>query len=88
MHDYTVVKVARSGTEHTLCLFDGVGSYHVARATAAVPRMGARLLGNPPALGFGLLLGVALNDVYRVIFEAVHCTHDEAQGSVNGSLHL
>ena len=86
MHDYTVVKVAPSGTEHALCLFDGAGRYHVARATAAVPRVGARLLGNAPALGFGLLLGAALNDVYRVIFEAVHCTQDEAQDSVNGSL--
>lgn len=86
MHDYTVVKVARSGTEHALCLFDGVGKHHLARAAAAVPRIGARLLAHAAALGFGLLHGVALNDVYRVIFEAVHCTHDDAQDSANTSL--
>ena len=86
MHDYTVVTVASSGTAHALCLADGAGDYHVVRATAAVPRIGAQLLGNAPALGFGLLLGVALDEVYRVIFEAVHCTQDEAHHSVNGSL--
>lgn len=86
MHDYTVLTVARSGSGHALCLSDDAGGFHVARATAAVPRIGARLLGNTPALGFGLLLGVAIDQVYRVIFEAVHCTQAEAQDSVNGSL--
>lgn len=86
MHEYTVVKVTPSGTEHVLGLLDGAGSYHVARATSEVPRIGARLLGSAPALGFGLLLSVALNNVYRVTFEALHCTQDEAQDSVNGSM--
>lgn len=86
MHDYTVVKVARSGKEYAPCVFDEAVEHHIARATAAVSRISARLLENALSLGFGLLLGVALNDVYRVIFEAVHCTHDEAQDSVNGSL--
>ena len=86
MHDYTVLKVARSGTEHALCLADDAGGYHVARATAAVPRAGARLLGNTPALGFGLLLANPIDEVYRVIFEAVHCTEAEALDSMHGSL--
>lgn len=86
MRDYTVLKVARSNSGHALCLADDAGGYHVARATAAVPRPGARLMGNTPELGFGLLLGGAMDEVYRVIFESVHCTQDEAQDSVNGSL--
>jgi hypothetical protein len=85
MHDYTVLKVARLGSEHALCLSDDSGGYHVARATAAVPAPGARLLGNSPALGFGLLLGTPIDQVYRVIFEAVHCTETEAHDSVHGS---
>lgn len=86
MRDYTVIKVARTGEAHALCLADDAGGYHVARATAAVPRAGARLLGNPPALGFGLLLAEPIDEVYRVIFEAVHCTEAEALDSVHGSL--
>jgi hypothetical protein len=86
MHDYLVLTVARCGAEHALCLADDSGGFHVARATAAVPRIGARLLGNPPALGFGLLLGQSIDAVYRVIFEAVHCTREQAHESVHGSL--
>lgn len=40
MHDYTVLKVGRIGAEHALCLSDDAGEYHVARATAGVPRIG------------------------------------------------
>jgi len=86
MYDYTVITLARCGAEHALCLCDDAGGYHVARATAAVPKIGARLLGNTPALGFGLLLGPPIDQVYRVIFEAVHCTQAEAHDSVHGSL--
>ena len=86
MRDYTVLKVARPSSGHALCLTDDLGGHHVARATAAVPRPGARLLGNTPALGFGLLLAQPLDEVYRVIFEAVHCTEAEALDSVPGSL--
>jgi len=85
MHDYTVVAVSRLGSEHALCLASA-GGYHVARATASVPPVGARLLGNAPALGFGLLLGAPLDQVFRVIFESVHCSQDEAQRTLQGEL--
>lgn len=86
MRDYVVKKVGRAGAEFALCLSDDAGGYHVARATAAVPAPGARLLGNSPALGFGLLLGTPVAQVYRVIFEAVDCTESEAHRSVEGPL--
>lgn len=88
MRDYTVLQVAPSGAEHALCLSDDAGEYHIARATAAVPRIGARLLGGAPSLGFGLLLEPPVEHVYRVIFEAVHCTEAEAHDSMSGSLTL
>jgi hypothetical protein len=86
MHDYTVLAVTRSGAEHALCLADAAGSYHVARATASVPAVGAQLLGSAPALGFGLLLGAPIDGVFRVIFEQVHCSHAEAHQSLFGGL--
>ena len=85
MHDYTVLAVSRLGSEHAVCLA-AAGGYHVARVTARVPPVGAKLLGNAPALGFGLLLGAPLDEVFRVIFEEVHCSHDEAQRSLHGDL--
>jgi hypothetical protein len=86
MHDYTVLAVNRSGSEPALCLADAAGGYHVARATASVPAVGAKLLGSAPALGFGLLVGAPVDHVFRVIFEEVHCSHDEAQRSLHGGL--
>lgn len=87
MHDYTVLAVTRSGSEHAVCLADATGGFHVARATAGVPPVGAKLLGSEPKLGFGLLLGAPIDEVFRVIFEQVHCSHDEAHRSLFGGLH-
>jgi hypothetical protein len=86
MHDYTVVEVGHSGAQKTLCLEDEAGAWHVATAIAAVPRVGTRLLGNSPALGFGLLLGAPLDEVFRVVFEVVHCSRAEASCSLRGAL--
>ena len=86
MHDYTVMDVARSGSEHALCLADGAGSFHVARATADVPPVGAKLTGNSPALGFGLLSSTPVDQVFRVIFEEVRCSEEEAHHSLHGAL--
>ena len=86
MHDYTVLDVAPSGAEHSMCLSDGDGCYHVARATADIPLLGAKLTGTSPALGFGLLLGDPDHQVFRVIFESVHCSHEEAHESIHGAL--
>jgi hypothetical protein len=87
MLDYTVLAVTRSGAEHAVCLADAAGGFHVARATARVPQVGAKLLGSAPRLGFGLLLGVPIDEVFRVIFERVHCSRAEAHHSLHGSLH-
>ena len=87
MRDYTVLAVARSGAEHAVCLADATGGFHVARATARIPRVGAKLLGSAPRLGFGLLRGVPIDEVFRVIFERVHCSRDEAHSSLHGRLH-
>jgi hypothetical protein len=87
MHDYTVLAVTPSGAEHAICLADADGGLHVARATATVPPVGARLLGGAPKLGFGLLLGAPIDEVFRVIFEQVHCSRDEVHRSPFGILH-
>ncbi len=86
MHDYTVLDVAHSGAEHALSLSDGAGGFHVARATADVPPIGAKLTGDAPALGFGLLLSTSVDQVFRVIFEEVHCSEEEAHHSLHGAL--
>lgn len=86
MYDYTVLDVARVGAKATLCLRGEDGRFHVARATATVPAVGDRLFGDKPALGFGLLLGAPIDQVFRVIFEAVHCSEDEAHESIHGGL--
>jgi hypothetical protein len=86
MHDYTVLAVSRSGAEHAVCLADAAGGFHVARATAGVPAVGAKLLGVEPKLGFGLLLGAPIDEVFRVIFEQVHCSYEEAHHSLFGGL--
>jgi hypothetical protein len=86
MHEYTVLDVAHTGAGNALCLADATGGHHVARATAAVPAVGDRLLGNRPALGFGLLTGTSLDQVFRVIFEAVHCSREQALNSLHGTL--
>lgn len=85
MHQYTVLAVSRSRAEHALCLADATGICHVARATACVPAVGAQLLGSAPALGFGLLLGATTDQLFRVIFEQVHCSEDEANRSLYGT---
>jgi hypothetical protein len=68
-----------------MALCDGDGKFHVARAALGTPEVGARLMGNDPALGFGLLLGEPLDQVYRVTFEAVRCEHHEAMRSLRGA---
>ena len=86
MYDYTVLDVVRVGTKSKLCLCGDDGRFHVARASIAVPQIGARLSGDEPALGFGLLLGALVDQVYRVTFEVVGCTQAEALNSAYGQL--
>jgi hypothetical protein len=74
MHDYTVLAVTPSGAEHAVCLADAAGDLHIARATASVPPVGTKLLGGAPELGFGLLLSTPVTEVFRLIFEHVHCS--------------
>ena len=86
MHRYTVLDVSRFGAETAVCLADAAGALHVARATAEPPHVGAQLLGNPPEIGFGLLLGGPIDQVFRVTFKQIHCSLEEAQESLHGAL--
>lgn len=86
MYDYTVIDVSRPGAGKGLCLADEAGELHVARTTAIVPRVGSRLLGNSPRLGFGILLGQSFDEVFRVVFEVVNCSREEASWSLHRSL--
>ena len=71
--------VASSRTQdHVIALCDAEGHFYVARTSADAPALGTRLRGNGPKLGFGLLLGEAMDAVYRVNFEAVRCGADQA----------
>ena len=81
MHRYVVA--SRQEQNRSIGLCDAEGHFHVARATSVAPPVGARLTGNPPALGFGLLLGESFDNVYRVTFEAVHCSREEALPSTS-----
>ena len=76
MHRYVVAGKQPQGRSIALC--DADGRFHVARVGEQAPPLGARLTGNRPALGFGLLLGEALDAVYRVTFEAVDCGLEHA----------
>jgi hypothetical protein len=85
MHHYTVLAISRSRSGYALRLADEAGICHVARATATVPSVGAQVLGSAPALGFGLLLGATTDQVFRVSFEQVHCSEDDANRSLYGT---
>jgi hypothetical protein len=76
MHRYVVASAETPSRSIALC--DAYGQFHLARATAATPQVGTKLTGNTPALGFGLLLGESLDKVYRVTFEAVNCSREQA----------
>ena len=76
MHRYVVANAHSQSPFVALC--DSEGRFHVVRATTGTPPVGTRLTGNTPALGFGLLLGEALDKVYRVTFEAVDCGRERA----------
>jgi hypothetical protein len=80
MHRFIVASTQAFGCLIALC--DSDGGFHVARTTAGTLPVGTRLMGNRPALGFGLLLGESIDTVYRVTFESVHCGREQAMKSL------
>jgi hypothetical protein len=80
MHQYVVARIEAHSRSIALCDADGL--FHIARSTRGIPAVGARLTGNAPALGFALLLGESFEQVYRVTFDAVHCSRAAALGSI------
>ena len=65
-----IVQSARHD-DRSVTLRDRRGRLHVARATSALPPLGADLWGYAPSLGFTTLFGATEGRVYRVIFEGV-----------------
>lgn len=77
MHHFVVA--SSPNQDHVIALCDADGHFYVARASqGGAPALGTRLRGNGPKLGFGLLLGEAMDAVYRVNFEAIDCGAVEA----------
>jgi hypothetical protein len=70
MHHFIVIDTTDDGR---MALRDDRGHYHVTRLHADAPACGSRLQGRAPGLGFGLLLSLATDMVYRVTFEHVDC---------------
>ena len=77
MHHYLVCDT--TPTSQAFALRDAADRYHVARATSVVPQVGLELCGQPPSLGFHILVGVATGQVYRLIFERIDCGLHVAQ---------
>lgn len=69
MHKYRVVEPQAEARLFTLRC--SRGHYHVARALSLLPAVDARLEGDKPHLGFGLLVCPNSGAVYRVIFESI-----------------
>jgi hypothetical protein len=66
-------------TPNFVTLRDGNGGHHRARITSALPTLGSQLWGDPPALGFSILLGCDGGEVYRAIFEEVLLATSDAE---------
>ena len=71
MHRYHVEAISDQG--RAIALRDCTGKYHLARATAEVPTVGAALDGALPGLGFGVLVAPDTRRFFRVMFELVGC---------------
>jgi hypothetical protein len=69
MHEYRVVE--RWGDKDLCALQCDKGHYHVVRALNGKPPAGIPLNGADPQLGFGILVGIGSNSIFRVIFESV-----------------
>jgi len=69
MHSYRVVD--RWEEENRLALRCSAGQYHLARALKSLPQAGAKLDGDRPQLGFGILQCAQSGALFRVIFESV-----------------
>jgi hypothetical protein len=79
MHNYEVADATPTG--QTVVLRDGADRFHLVRATSVVPQVGLKLCGNPPTLGFHILVGSESGCVFRIIFERIDCPlhpHDES----------
>lgn len=61
--------VSANATGRQLALRDPAGQRHLVRARVDVPAVGVDLRGIAPQLGFGLMLAVPTDWVFRVVFE-------------------
>lgn len=70
MHHYRVMeRWPSTGTCRLLC---SRGRLHAVRVLNALPPVDARLLGDKPHLGFGLLQCMVSGATFRVIFESIN----------------
>lgn len=72
MHHYRVSET--SALRRAAALQDRAGRHHIACAIAAVPDLGLVLYGQPPSLGFHILLAASNREMFRVIFEFIDCS--------------
>lgn len=78
MHYYRVMeRWSSTGTCRLLC---SRGRLHAVRVLSALPPLDARLRGDKPHLGFGLLQCVGSGATFRLIFESINEAGLAAQG--------
>jgi len=83
MHKYRVVE--RSAEESRLTIRCSGGRYHLTRALSVLPEVDARLEGDKPHLGFGILRCSKTGAAFRVIFESIGNTAMPSPNPVPGA---
>jgi len=83
MAEFIVVDV--NAERRLLALLDRSGRYHVAFATAGAPPIHAYVRGFNPECGFGLLVEVQTGHIYRIVFEVVDCSQENALQRVHAN---
>ena len=84
MHRYRVIQ--RWPEESWFALRCNAGFYHLSRALSGLPAADARLEGDRPHLGFGILRCPLSGATYRVIFESIgHSSWPLAPGAMPGT---
>jgi hypothetical protein len=69
MDEYVVIFCA---VDSRFVVQDSAGLVHVIRVINRPPAMGARLFGGSPHMGFDVMLCMASDAMYRVVFESIN----------------
>jgi hypothetical protein len=86
MHNYQVADGTPKG--QIVVLRDGADRFHLVRAISVIPQIGLKLCGNPPSLGFHILVAVDSGCIFRIIFERINWSLQAAQDYCDSNVDL